>query len=181
MKSYSKKLRAQPLYTIIATFFLLALQLFILAIPTISSWEIDLSITTFLFYGLFGVSAVATAVNALSTLQYAELREDMLMIKNPFKKIKLRWEAITCIEHCSLLTHNSRGAVYYNWLVIKTDTGQTIENAVGKRFWNAPYLIIATPPNLDAIKENAEKYPHIIWSDKIKRINTKQKGPRENV
>ena len=161
-----KKLRVQPLYTIFVKFILFTLLLLCCAMPTILSWECNLSIATVLFYGFFGISAVVSFIAALSALQCAELSEDILIIKNPFKKIKLCWEQIACVEYRNLITHDSRGVISYRWLIIKTDVCQTIETAVGKRFAQAPYLIIATPQNLATLKEYAEKHPHIIWSDK---------------
>lgn len=176
MNTLPKRLRMQPLYTIFVKFFLFTLLLLCCAWPTILRWEINLSIAAVLFYGCFGISSVVSFIAALSTLQYAELNEDMLILKNPFKKIKLCWEQIACIEYRNLITHDGRGVVSYRWLIIKTDVCQTIGTAVGKRFAKAPYLIIATPQNLATLKEYAKKHPHIIWSDKTKPFVPNQKS-----
>ena len=82
-------------------------------------------------------------------LQFAIVDEKGILIRGLFYKIAtLRWSDIKEITSEKVVTHNSRGGISLNWLIIKTDKKEDVHGRAGaNRRKKSPWTIIANVRN----------------------------------
>lgn len=148
----------QPLYSMIIWLILLLAMTAMLIFPNIY-WKSDPLIWKIIFNVGFSVMALLCAYAFLHFVQIAVISQNGITIKNIFGNIAyIKWETIVSITKEKLVTYNSRGNIYLNWLVIKTDNSQTAIEPVTNKRNIAPWHIKATDKNIAIIEEYLKNY-----------------------
>ena len=145
--SMKKILRVQPWYTIIMTAVVFICFVVFLFLGQIMNWEENSF--SILWYFLIGICALIALAIFMYYLQFAIVDEKGILIRGLFYKIAiLHWSDIKEITSEKVVTHNSRGGISLNWLIIKTDKKEDVHGRAGvNRRKKSPWTIIANVRN----------------------------------
>lgn len=153
MRKNKIKLRVQPIYSIAIYYVLGLISVFFMFMPMLLSWERSSLIIEILCYLVLIFFCVYGFIQGTLHIQFAEIDKEKIIIKNLFYTIAvLKWVEISSVRKEKILTYDSRGHIYLEWLVIRTDDTQEVpyrakHNAKGV----FPILIMANKKNLDII------------------------------
>ena len=147
-----KILRVQPWYTMIMTAGVFICFVVFLFLGQIMSWEENSF--SILWYFLMGICALISLAIFIYYLQFAIVDEKGILIRGLFYKIAiLCWSDIKEITSEKVVTHNSRGGISLNWLIIKTDKKEYVHGRAGiNRCKKSPWTIIANIRNRTIIE-----------------------------
>ena len=153
MRKNKIKLRVQPIYSIIIAFLLGLSFLFLMFMPTLLSWKKSSLIIEILGYLVLTFFCVYWFIQGTLHIQFAEIDKEKIIIKNLFYTIAvLKWVEISSARKEKILTYDSRGNIYLEWLVIRTEETQQIPyRAKYNRKGEFPILIIANKKNFDIV------------------------------
>ena len=149
MRKNKIKLRVQPIYSIIIYFVLGLIFVFFMFIPTLLTWEKSNWIIDILFYLIMSLFLVYSLLMGILHIQFAIIDKEKVVIRNLFQVIsEVKWSEVSSVKKEKKLTYNSRGYIYLDWIVIRTDESQDLYRAKYNKKNKFPILIIANKRNL---------------------------------
>lgn len=170
-------LRVQPVYTMIVWFILFCAFFFLATFPF---WLWEREGAWIIYSVLMVLGALCLLVISIYYCQYAAIDEKGICIRNIFCTIaKAKWSGIYSITKQKLVTHESRGSISFNWLVIRSDKKDRVRGRGGENKRNRPpWYIIATKKNIAAI----EKFCTVKRDEAealVEKIIAERKGRRD--
>ena len=128
--------------------------------------ENDSLVVTVCFFTLVSLGSIFLFLNALYTVQYAEVSDRGIIIRSPLSTIKeIKWDELIDMRTENVATFSSAYGhrSSEDWIVLYTDPSQ---KAKEKRPFNrkkrGPWYIDGTDHNITVLADYAKKYaPHI--------------------
>ena len=152
MREKKTILLIQPLYSIVIHYIIALTSLFGMFLPIVLSWNNagwmkvvwNFILSLFLVYGF---------VQGFLHIQFAEVDKEKIAIKNLFHLIAIvKWTEISSVKKEKILTYDSRGYIYLDWIVLRTNDTQEIPYRVKlNRKGMFPLLIVANKKNCSII------------------------------
>ena len=153
MRKNKKKLRVQPIYSIIIYFVLGLVFLFFVFMPRLLSWKESSWIIELVFYLVMTLFLVYSFAQGIMHIQWAEVDKEKIVVKNLFHIIVVvKWSEISSVKKEKILTYDSHGYICLEWLVFRTrETQKQPYRAKYNKKGVFPLLIIANRKNLDIL------------------------------
>lgn len=151
-------LRVQPIYTILICLITFILLIILIFLPSWMNWEDTESLWGYIWYSSMTLFSLYFFGLFLYNLQYAIVDDKGIKIKSLFYVIAyIEWKEIHEILKKDLVTHDSRGAMVFCWLIIKVNKKDAIRRVGINRRNMPPWQIIGSKRNIEII----EKYHDI--------------------